>query len=93
MNWRLSRPLPARALHRLSMARALWLILLLIVPLTGHSAACRPVTAEQPVAAKRQGRRFVGVDLSPKFCNEAAQRVRAADQPAGVFMEGRSSDK
>jgi len=54
MNWRLSRPLPARALHRLSMARALWLILLLIVPLTGHSAACRPVTAEQPVAAKRQ---------------------------------------
>jgi uncharacterized protein YbaP (TraB family) len=48
MIWRLYRPLPAHVLHRLSMASALWFILLLVVPLTAHGAACRPVAADMP---------------------------------------------
>jgi uncharacterized protein YbaP (TraB family) len=50
----LSRPLPSLAPHRRLMTRALWLILLLVFPLTGHSAACRPVGAEKSAAAKGQ---------------------------------------
>jgi len=36
------------------MASALWFILLLVVPLTAHGAACRPVAAEMPGASGRQ---------------------------------------
>lgn len=36
------------------MVRALWLMLLLVVPLTGQSAACRPVAAELPGVAGGQ---------------------------------------
>ena len=36
------------------MAGALWFILLLVVPLTAHGAACRPVAAEMPGASGRQ---------------------------------------
>ncbi len=53
MIWHLSRPLPAHAPHRLSVACAFWIILLLVVPLTGHSAACRPVVAEKPADTKK----------------------------------------
>lgn len=36
------------------MARALWLILFLVVPLTGDAAACRPVAADKPGAVRGQ---------------------------------------
>ena len=35
-------------------ARAVWLGLLLLIPLTGHSAECRPVATEKTDAGKRQ---------------------------------------
>ena len=54
MIFSLSRPLHIHVPHRLSVARAFWLIVLLVVPLTGHSAACRPVAAVKPVATEGQ---------------------------------------
>jgi len=36
------------------MASALWFILLLVVPLTAHGAACRPVAADMPGATGKQ---------------------------------------
>jgi DNA modification methylase len=40
---------------------------LVIDPFNGWGTTC--------VAAKRLGRRFIGVDLSPGFCNHAAARL------------------
>ena len=54
MIWRLSRPLPAHLTHRLSMAGALWFILLLVVSFTAQGAACRPVAVEIPGTTGRQ---------------------------------------
>ena len=55
MTWRLSRPLPTRASHRMPIARALWLILFLAVPLAGHATECRPVAADKPGTVRGQG--------------------------------------
>lgn len=41
---------------------------LVLDPFAGWATTC--------VAAKRCGRRYVGIDLSPTFCTEAAQRLR-----------------
>ncbi|HWR88029.1 MAG TPA: TraB/GumN family protein [Acidiferrobacterales bacterium] len=54
MTWRLSRPLPTRASQRMPIARALWLILFLVVPLAGHASECRPVAADKPGAVRGQ---------------------------------------
>jgi len=54
MIWRLSRILLARAPLRVYVARALWLNLLLIAPLAGHAAECRPVAAEKTAAVRGQ---------------------------------------
>jgi uncharacterized protein YbaP (TraB family) len=53
MTWRLSRFLPTQLFRHLPVARALC-SLLLLVPLAGHAADCRPVTANPPDANKRQ---------------------------------------
>jgi len=47
MIWRLSRPLPTRAPHRAPMARTLWLVLFLTIPLPGHATKCRLVSADR----------------------------------------------
>jgi site-specific DNA-methyltransferase (adenine-specific) len=39
-------------------------------PLCGWGTAC--------VAAKKQGRRFIGIDLNPEFCSEAVSRTDKA---------------
>ena len=53
MAWRLSRLLSTHRFRRLPVARALC-GLLLLVPLAGHAADCRPVPADPPAAGKRQ---------------------------------------
>jgi uncharacterized protein YbaP (TraB family) len=52
MAWRLPRLLPMQRLRHLTVAQAL--CGLLLVPLAGHAADCRPVTADPPGAGKRQ---------------------------------------
>lgn len=54
MPWLLPRLFAAPASRRLPVARAFWLVLSLLVPLTGHSSECRPVATEKPDAGKRQ---------------------------------------
>lgn len=53
MTWRLPRLLRTPLFRRLSAARALC-VLLLLVPLAGFAADCRPVTADPAGAGKRQ---------------------------------------
>ena len=54
MPWSQPRFLFAPAPRGTPSARALWLGLFLLIPLTGHSAECRPVAAEKIDAGKRQ---------------------------------------
>ncbi len=54
MIWRQTQLLPTREPHRLPMALAFWLLLLLVVPLAGHAAECRPVVAEKPATTRGQ---------------------------------------
>jgi uncharacterized protein len=55
MIWRLSQRLPTAARRHNSMARAMWTgLLLLLIPLAGHAADCRPVVAEKPGAGQGQ---------------------------------------
>ena len=54
MPWHLSRFLTTPAPRGTSIVRALWLGLLLLIPLAGHSAECRPVATEKTDAGKRQ---------------------------------------
>ncbi len=53
-------------------------------PFAGWGTTC--------VAAKKQGRRYVGVDLSPKFCNEAVKRLDATTLEPGVIWEGKKKE-
>lgn len=46
-------------------------------PLAGWGNTC--------VAAKRQGRRYIGVDLNPAFCNEAVERLAGVEVDMRVF--------
>lgn len=50
----LSRLLPTHAARRSPVARAWWLGLLLLVPLAGQAAECRPVAPDKPAAVKGQ---------------------------------------
>ena len=55
MTWRVSRFLCMPALGRMPVARILWLGLLLLAPLAGHAADCRPVAAaEKPDVGTEQ---------------------------------------
>jgi DNA modification methylase len=47
-------------------------------PLSGTGATC--------VAAKKLGRRYTGIDLSPHFCVAAAQRLSRARRDDRVFL-------
>lgn len=47
-------------------------------PFCGAGAAC--------VAAKKLGRRFIGIDLGPDFAIEAARRVGGATRDGAVFL-------
>jgi DNA modification methylase len=53
---------------------------IILDPFAGSGTTC--------VAARRLGRRFVGIDLNPDFCAFAAQRV-AATPVAPAVMSGR----
>jgi len=46
-------------------------------PLCGWGTTC--------VAAKRQGRRYIGIDLNPAFCNEAVQRLEDVEVDMRTF--------
>ncbi len=50
----LSRLPPTHAARRTPVARVWWLGLLLLVPLAGHAAECRPVAADKPAAVRGQ---------------------------------------
>lgn len=47
-------------------------------PFAGWGTTC--------VAAKRLGRRYVGVELSPQFCNEAVKRLGVVEAGTGSIM-------
>jgi modification methylase len=53
---------------------------LVLDPFNGTGATC--------VAAKRLGRRYIGIDLSPHFCLAAAERLRQARRDGRVFVCG-----
>ncbi|HEY3357415.1 MAG TPA: site-specific DNA-methyltransferase [Polyangia bacterium] len=57
---------------------------LVLDPLCGSGTVC--------VAARRQGRRFLGIDLNPAFCAAAAERA-AATPVAPAVMSGRRPDE
>jgi DNA modification methylase len=50
---------------------------LVLDPLAGWGTTC--------VAAKRQGRRYCGIDLSVKFCNEAVERLDGVEIEMGTL--------
>lgn len=54
-------------------------------PFNGWGTTC--------VAAKRAGRRFVGIDLSPEFCTVACQRLSATQLRPGILEACRPSDR
>ena len=47
-------------------------------PFNGTGATC--------VAARRLGRRYIGIDLSPDFCIEAAERLACASRDGRIFI-------
>ena len=53
-------------------------------PLAGSGTTC--------VAARRLGRRFVGIELNPDFCASAERRVEAAT-PAVAIMSGQRPEE
>jgi DNA modification methylase len=57
---------------------------LVLDPLCGSGTTC--------VAARRLGRRFVGIDLNPEFCAHAEQRV-AATPVAPAVMSGKRPEE
>ena len=57
---------------------------LVLDPLCGSGTTC--------VAARRLGRRFVGIDLNPEFCTAAERRV-ATTPVAPVVMSGKRPDE
>ncbi|HEX9491237.1 MAG TPA: site-specific DNA-methyltransferase [Stellaceae bacterium] len=54
-------------------------------PFVGSGTTC--------VAARRLGRRFVGIDLNPDFCAHALDRVAAAAPSAGIISGRRPSER
>lgn len=54
-------------------------------PFNGWGTTC--------VAAKRAGRRFVGIDLSPEFCTAASQRIIATQIVPGILEASKPSDR
>ncbi|HAH07576.1 MAG TPA: hypothetical protein DCM05_13830 [Elusimicrobia bacterium] len=54
-------------------------------PLCGSGMTC--------VAARRLGRRFVGIDLNPEFCAYAAQRARMTPVSPSVMSAARPSER
>jgi len=54
MTWHLSRLRPTQASRRTPVARALWLGLLLLIPLAGDASECRPVAVDKRGAVTGQ---------------------------------------
>jgi DNA modification methylase len=54
-------------------------------PLAGSGTTC--------VAARRLGRRFLGIDLNPDFCRLAAERVAATEIAPRVLMARRPAER
>lgn len=47
-------------------------------PFNGWGTTC--------IAAKRLGRRYLGIDLSPQFCNEAVERLHDVKRETGIMV-------
>jgi site-specific DNA-methyltransferase (adenine-specific) len=58
---------------------------LVLDPLAGSGTTC--------VAARRQGRRFVGIELNPDFCAHAARRVVDTPVAPGVMPAARPDER